>query len=105
MGKGDIRTRRGKVWRGTTGVTRPRQKSKPIRTVVPSRKAKSLNDLPKVVEETVAKQEVVEVVSPVTEVNHAVAENAAHESASVTVEGAKKPRKTTAKKAPAKKKE
>ena len=26
MGKGDIRTRRGKIWRGTTGKTRPKKK-------------------------------------------------------------------------------
>ncbi|UCE04387.1 MAG: 30S ribosomal protein THX [bacterium] len=28
MGKGDIRTRRGKIWRGTTGKTRPKKKKK-----------------------------------------------------------------------------
>ena len=26
MGKGDIRTKRGKIWRGTTGKTRPKKK-------------------------------------------------------------------------------
>lgn len=26
MGKGDRRTRRGKIWRGTTGKTRPKKK-------------------------------------------------------------------------------
>ncbi|MFZ5571891.1 MAG: 30S ribosomal protein THX [Thermodesulfobacteriota bacterium] len=26
MGKGDRRTRRGKIWRGTTGVSRPKKK-------------------------------------------------------------------------------
>ena len=25
MGKGDIRTKRGKIWRGTTGKTRPKK--------------------------------------------------------------------------------
>lgn len=29
MGKGDIRTRRGKIFRGTHGKTRPRGKRKP----------------------------------------------------------------------------
>ncbi len=29
MGKGDIRSRRGKIWRGTYGVTRP-QKTKSV---------------------------------------------------------------------------
>jgi 30S ribosomal protein S31 len=24
MGKGDLKTRRGKIWRGTTGKTRPK---------------------------------------------------------------------------------
>ena len=28
MGKGDIRTKRGKIWRGTTGKTRPKKKKK-----------------------------------------------------------------------------
>jgi 30S ribosomal protein S31 len=27
MGKGDKRTKRGKIWRGTFGKTRPRKKS------------------------------------------------------------------------------
>ncbi|UCF73301.1 MAG: 30S ribosomal protein THX [Deltaproteobacteria bacterium] len=26
MGKGDRRTRRGKIWRGTTGKSRPKKK-------------------------------------------------------------------------------
>jgi 30S ribosomal protein S31 len=28
MGKGDIRSKRGKIWRGTTGKTRPKKKNK-----------------------------------------------------------------------------
>ncbi len=28
MGKGDIRTKRGKIWRGTTGKTRPKKNKK-----------------------------------------------------------------------------
>ena len=28
MGKGDLRTKRGKIWRGTTGKTRPKKKNK-----------------------------------------------------------------------------
>lgn len=28
MGKGDQRTRRGKIWRGTTGKTRPKPSKK-----------------------------------------------------------------------------
>ncbi|MDQ7054527.1 MAG: 30S ribosomal protein THX [candidate division KSB1 bacterium] len=28
MGKGDRRTRRGKIWRGTTGKSRPKKKKK-----------------------------------------------------------------------------
>jgi 30S ribosomal protein S31 len=28
MGRGDQRTRRGKIWRGTTGKTRPKKKKK-----------------------------------------------------------------------------
>jgi len=63
MGKGDIRTRRGKIWRGTYGVTRPQNiKRKAPRPQVVSRKAKSLKDLPKAVAETVVKKPVVEAV-------------------------------------------
>jgi len=29
MGKGDKRTRKGKIWRGTNGNTRPRKKTAP----------------------------------------------------------------------------
>jgi 30S ribosomal protein S31 len=28
MGKGDRRTKRGKIWRGTTGASRPKKKKK-----------------------------------------------------------------------------
>jgi 30S ribosomal protein S31 len=28
MGRGDRRTRRGKIWRGSTGKTRPKKKKK-----------------------------------------------------------------------------
>lgn len=28
MGKGDQKTRRGKIWRGTTGNSRPKKKNK-----------------------------------------------------------------------------
>ncbi|AXG72816.1 30S ribosomal protein THX [Flavobacterium arcticum] len=27
MGKGDVKTKRGKIWRGTHGVRRPKEKS------------------------------------------------------------------------------
>ena len=30
MGKGDRRSRRGKIWRGTTGNNRPRKKNAPV---------------------------------------------------------------------------
>ena len=30
MGKGDRRTRRGKIWRGTSGKTRPKKKKKEV---------------------------------------------------------------------------
>lgn len=32
MGKGDPRTRRGKIYRGTYGVTRPKKKKKKVET-------------------------------------------------------------------------
>jgi 30S ribosomal protein S31 len=28
MGRGDIRSRRGKIWRGTTGKRRPKKKNR-----------------------------------------------------------------------------
>jgi len=34
MGKGDIRTRRGKITRGTFGKTRPRKKKKSKKKIV-----------------------------------------------------------------------
>lgn len=37
MGKGDRRTRRGKIWRGTTGKRRPKKKyNRTQKTVTPS---------------------------------------------------------------------
>lgn len=45
MGKGDIRSRRGKVWRGTTGVTRPRKRKKNCAIARSSRKVKGLKAL------------------------------------------------------------
>ena len=62
MGKGDIRSRRGKIWRGTTGVTRPRKKTKAIRPTAPSRKVKTLKELPKAVAESIVKKPVVETI-------------------------------------------
>lgn len=51
MGKGDIRSRRGKIWRGTYGVSRPSKRKKRVsHFVASSRKAKSLKDLPKMFE-------------------------------------------------------
>lgn len=64
MGKGDIRTKRGKIWRGTTGVSRPRKKSKGIRPAAPVRKVKVLKDLPKIAAEQIVKKPVVEAVKP-----------------------------------------
>lgn len=78
MGKGDIRTRRGKVWRGTYGVTRPRRYKTVIRPTT-TRKVKTLKDLP-----------------------NAVAESGTENSATET--GSEAPKKTAAKKAPAAKK-
>jgi len=126
MGKGDIRTRRGKIWRGTTGVSRPRKKSKGIRPSAPVRKVKALKDLPKAVAQPIVKKQVVEAVkhqvaetvAPVIEKVQPVVENVVVETPKV-VEApvrtetkasekkektpAKKASKPTAKKAPAKK--
>ena len=32
MGKGDRKTKRGKIWRGSYGKTRPRNKKKSVQT-------------------------------------------------------------------------
>ena len=65
MGKGDIRTRRGKIWRRTYGVTRPRRWKSVPRPAATSRKVKTLKDLPKAVAEEQVKKIVVEAVKPV----------------------------------------
>src|ERR1035437_493596 len=76
MGKGDIRTRRGKVWRGTYGVTRPRRwKTTTPVIVAKPRKVKALKDLPKAVVAEPIKKIVVEAVQPqVVETKAQVAE-------------------------------
>lgn len=51
MGKGDIRTRRGKIWRGTYGVTRPRRYKVVIKPKSTARKVKGLSNLPTAVTE------------------------------------------------------
>ena len=60
MGKGDIRTKRGKIWRGTYGVTRPRKWKNAPRPAPKSRKVKALKDIPKVVEQPIVKKPVEE---------------------------------------------
>src|SRR5687767_14124358 len=61
MGKGAIRTRRGKIWRGTYVVTRPRRYKTVERPQAATRKVKALKDHPKATAEAaVKKPEVVE---------------------------------------------
>ena len=127
MGKGDIRTRRGKIWRRTYGVTRPRRwKTTTPAIVAKPRKVKALKDLPKAVEAEQLKKIVVEAVKPqhieikahvpevkspvVTEVHQpVVAETApvievhAVETAHAEVEVKSTAKKPVAQKAPAKK--
>ena len=111
MGKGDIRTRRGKVWRGTYGVTRPRRYKTVVRPHATTRKAKSLKDLPKAAAEAV-KKPVIEEVQPVipgvtAEVPQIVSETVTETSGEAGTK-AKKPaakKAPRAKKSPAKKKE
>ena len=76
MGKGDIRTRRGKIWRGTYGVTRPRRwKTATPRPAAKARKVKTLKDLPKAVGVEQLKKVIVESVKPqVVETKAAVIE-------------------------------
>jgi 30S ribosomal protein S31 len=51
MGKGDIRTRRGKVWRGTYGVTRPRRYKTVVRPTTATPKARTMKDIKQLVAE------------------------------------------------------
>ena len=117
MGKGDIRTRRGKIWRGTTGVTRPRKKTNAIRPSAPSRKVKAMKDIKSVAEPIVKKIiaetiPVVETVQPViqgvtAEVPQIVSEPIETKKAlakKVAVKKAPVAKKPAAKKSPAKKK-
>ena len=41
MGKGDRRTRRGKIWRGTYGKRRPRRRNNKKKTVPPQQSGDS----------------------------------------------------------------
>ena len=93
MGKGDIRTRRGKIWRRTYGVSRPRRYKTAVRPAASTRKVKTMQDIPQVVAETMVKK-------PVTEEIQNNAEVAATET-TPTEASAKKP---AAKKAPVAKK-
>jgi len=126
MGKGDIRSRRGKIWRGTTGVSRPRKRKDPLPYVPTTRKVKDLKSLKTAVAEPEQKKTAVEAVHPVAEAKAPVTEMhqqpttentpvAEVEAGATTAETetpkAKKPRKPigekkpAAKKAPAKKAE
>ena len=55
MGKGDKKTRRGKITMGTFGVRRPRKRNKPVVVVAVKKKAK-----PATKAKTAAKQKVIE---------------------------------------------
>ena len=87
MGKGDIRTRRGKIWRGTYGVTRPRRYKTVVRPAAATRKVKTLKDLSNVVAESA--------------VNPA---EAAHDEVAAVAGAEASAKKPAAKKAPAAKK-
>jgi 30S ribosomal protein S31 len=41
MGKGDKKTRRGKIWNGSYGARRPRKKAKPVITASGTKKKSS----------------------------------------------------------------
>lgn len=122
MGKGDIRTRRGKVWRGTYGVTRPRRWKTVVRPAATTRKVKALKDLPKAASEPVKKpvaetvkqegtqDEIVNNNAPSTNANDVSAETTTADPKAGATE--KKPakkataaKKPAVKKAPTKKKE
>ena len=113
MGKGDIRSRRGKIWRGTYGVTRPRRWKSAPRPAAVSRKVKTLKDLPKAVAEEQVKKIVAEAVKPVHQevaashtpavVEVAPVKEAAAKESIGTKTAAKKVSKPAAKKTTAKK--
>ena len=59
MGKGDIRTRKGKIWRGTCGVTRSRKhKNRKPRPFIAIRKIKDLKSLETVMAETTSQNDI-----------------------------------------------
>ena len=112
MGKGDIRTRRGKIWRGTYGVTRPRRYKTVVRPHAATRKVKTLKDLPKAVAQPIVKKPVVEtiqkeVVTAPVAVHQPVVEVVTKpvvEVPAAKVEAATPAKKAAAKKAPVAKK-
>ncbi len=110
MGKGDIRTRRGKIWRRTYGVTRPRRWKTVVRPHAATRKVKTLKDLPKAVAEPIVKKPVVETVpviekvQPVIEGITAQVPQIVAEPVTGTASAAKKVSKPAVKKSPEAKK-
>ena len=111
MGKGDIRTRRGKIWRRTYGVTRPRRWKTVVRPAATTRKVKTLKDLPKAVAEPIIRKPVVEATAPVIEkvqpvenVTTHVRQTVAEPVSEVTSKAAPKKAKPAAKKVSAAKK-
>jgi len=92
MGKGDKRSRKGKVWRGSYGKTRPRKESTKT-AFVPKAKTKKLTAPIKAMLEEIPAGEVME--GTETEVKAAKPKKAA---------APKKPKVEGEKKAPAKKK-
>lgn len=106
MGKGDIRTRRGKIWRRTYGVTRPRRYKTVVKPHTAVRKAKAMKDIPKVVAEAAVKKPVAETIPVIEQVQPVVAGITAEVPQIVAepVAEVAAPRKVKAKKAPATKK-
>ena len=98
MGKGDIRTKKGKIWRGTTGVSRPRKKKKIVkRSAQPVKKVKDIKALKTVVAEAKINKQVVESLDAIIETTPS------GDSAKPSVKKAAVKKPAAKKKAPAKK--
>jgi ribosomal small subunit protein bTHX len=106
MGKGDSKTRRGKLFSGSFGILRPRKKKRVFNVITTTKPEVDKPEKPKAAPKPKAEQ-VAEVVEPVVEVVQPVAEEKkpAEKKPTEKKPAAKKPaaKKPAAKKEPTKK--
>jgi len=101
MGKGDKKSRRGKIWIGSHGVTRPRKKANAF-VVKPKVEVKVKNEKPVLAEVAIAEVEEVKVkkaAAPKAKKAETAEPKAKKAEAKTEVKAEAKPKKATAKKA------